>query len=219
MNKPFFSVIIYVTIIFTFVLQSCSLFNPVRGSIRKYNHPVIVAQEKVILYENTEKGARVKVDSLRLKVGDTLNAFASQYYKTHNYHKVYIKSDTFWVAPPSVLTTDVYDMQKLVISNSVKVKKEDVANAWSRAAVWIAKNSDMTVQVASDVVIATDVPTKNACTGYSATKENTEYGATISLDCKYNYSGCYRSFDYITDMKSGLYFILTGRLINFGDLP
>ncbi len=205
--------------LFTVILQSCSLLNPERTSIYRHNHPVIVAQDKVILYKNTEKGARAKIDSLQLHIGDTLTAYASQFYKKYNYHKVYIKGDTFWVAPPSVLTTDAYAIQKLQLTNSVKVKKEEIANAWSRAAVWIAKNSDMTIQVSSDAVIATDVPTKNACTGYSATKLNTDYGAIISLECKYNYAECRRSIDCMNNVKTGLYYFLTGKMVDFGDLP
>ena len=73
-------------------------------------------------------------------------------------------------------------------SLEINIERDKIADAWGRAQAFIAKYSDLKLQVATDYSIQTYNSDRIFMFGYSATKMPTKDGFTISVDCSSAYS-------------------------------
>lgn len=194
------------------VIQGCSPYSSFRSDVIKRGSKLKAKDGVIRLYSNTKEGVGKLVDSMSLNKGEELQGVAYQLYSSRFFHKVFIKNDTFWVCPPTVLTEEAFELVNMKLFSSVDVKKDDAEAAWSRTTVWINKNSDMKVQIATDALIDTYNPTKMFDYGFTATKQITEKGVKIELECK-------GGRDCFVMKQIGLYFILTGKTVYNSDMP
>ncbi len=192
-------------------IQGCSPYSNYRSPVIKREHKLKARNGVILLYRNTKEGVGKIADSVALTKGCDIHSLEYQSYQNKFFYKVFLKKDTFWVCPPTVLTEDGYELVNMKLYNSVDVKKDDAVAAWSRATVWINENSDMKVQIATDALIDTFNPINMFDHGFTATKQVTENGVKIELKCK-------GSRDCFEMKQLGLYFILTGKTVYRSDL-
>lgn len=90
---------------------------------------------------------------------------------------------TAFVKPNYSLLQQSYVDKVMACPLEVGFGKDQIQDAWGRAQAFIAKYSDMKLQVVTDYSIQTYNPERIFMFGYAATKIPTKEGFTIDVDC------------------------------------
>jgi len=189
-------------------LHGCA-FPLFRSSIIEQSKQVVATRDNIPFYSNTQRGVGDSLGVMQNKRGDTISTMASMIYGTWHLQCLNGK-DTVWVKNGDVSTIPVLEATKLGLYSTVKVPKSKADEAWSRAVVWVNKNSDMKVQTSSDNLIDTYNPITAGKYGFTATRMVIGDTCTIELECKYKAYQYVYGNNCLAYTRSGLYFILTG---------
>jgi hypothetical protein len=202
------TLIIITGLITGLLLQGCAL-PLIRGTVFKETKMVVALRDNIPMYSHTSRGVGDSIGVMNVKRGDTIRTMAHMMYG--NWHLQCLNgTDSVWVKNGDVRTLAVYDATQLGLFSKVKVPKSKADDAWSRAVVWVNKNSDMKIQTSSDNLVDTYNPITPGNYGFTATRMTIGDTCTIELDCKYKpYQYTYGN-DCFAYVRAGLYFILTG---------
>lgn len=126
--------------------------------------------------------------SVSFRIGDSVrvNAFASagsgDPYGFHMYYLTVTGSDSTWIHQAGLMSAKRFDCVKN--RNIVRLPRAMSEDAWGRATVWVNKNSDMRIQVASDNLIDTYNVTASTKKGFTITKRTDGESVVIEIEGK-----------------------------------
>ncbi len=178
--------------VFAATVAGCS--STLNRKLEPRNETMVFANDSATFYKNEGNNRVTPGDRRKVVPNDTVRVISyswdrvpfSTNYETHSEYLIVQGKDTSWVDTKDLITKSELqkrnanaEFQRLLqeeqaefIANgrAVILPRNQSDEAWGRAVSFVAKNSDMKVQIATDLMIDTYNPTSESKSGYTITR-------------------------------------------------